>query len=747
MPVDHLEDLLKGVDRETRRDIEAELRPVALAEGEALFREGDPAEDLFFLRKGRLGVRLRTPDGGETEIDALEPGASVGEMALLTGQPRAATVHALEPSELLRLSGTAFERLSGKHPRAMADYARTMMPRFQRTQLAGVLTKLFGSLDAAALAQLQDELEWRALSAGERLFRQGEPGDALYVIVDGRLRVVAEEEEGERTLLELGRGESVGEAALLTGDPRSATVYAVRDSHVVRLDATLFQRVVERHPQAMLQIARITARRARPRGSGGEAPGARTLALVPLGPDAPLSEVASKLTEALGALGSTLHLGSVRLDALRGRDGIAQTPEDHPMDVSLVAWLGQQESDHRYVVYEADRDWSAWSRRCVRQADRVVLVGRAGTDPEPGPLETEARAAAPRARAELVLVHPDDVERPRGTAAWLERRSVHAHHHLRLGNAGDVGRVARCLAGRAVGLVFGGGGARGFAHIGVIRAIEETGLPVDMIGATSMGAIVGSALALEWPRAEMERLASLFVSRRRLLDPTLPLTSFMASGKVTRLYQRLWGDTRIEDLWRSLFIVSSNLSRAEPVIHRSGLLWECVRATTAIPGTFSPMLLDGDVIVDGGVLNNFPIDVMRDVVETGTVIGVNVVPSQGRTRTGKSRYRFGPTLSGFRLLWNRVNPLGRKLRAPSLLGILTRSTEINSAWRARAEEFRRHADLLIEPALGRFRTLDFDAWERIVGAGYESGGEQLRSCLAEREAAGSPAPRGVATAR
>jgi NTE family protein/lysophospholipid hydrolase len=399
------------------------------------------------------------------------------------------------------------------------------------------------------------------------------------------------------------------------------------------------------------------------------------------------------------------------------------------------------------VVYETDRDWSAWSRRCVRQADRIVLVGRAGSDPEPGPLEIEARGAAPRARAELVLVHPDDTERPRGTAAWLERRTVETHHHLRLGNPGDVARVGRCLAGRAVGLVFGGGGARGFAHIGVIRAIEESGLPVDVIGATSMGAIVGSALALEWPRVEMERLASLFVSRRRLLDPTLPLTSFMSSGKVTRLYQRLWGDTRIEDLWRPLFIVSSNLSKAEPVIHRRGLLWECARATTAIPGTFSPMLLDGDVIVDGGVLNNFPIDVMREVVETGTVVGVNVVPSQGRVRIGKSRYRFGPTLSGFRLLWDRVMPRKRKLRAPSLLGILTRSTEINSSWRVRGEEFRRNADLLIEPALGRFRTLDFDAWEKIVAAGYESGGEQLRSWLAEREGAGSPAPKGVATAR
>jgi predicted acylesterase/phospholipase RssA len=281
--------------------------------------------------------------------------------------------------------------------------------------------------------------------------------------------------------------------------------------------------------------------------------------------------------------------------------------------------------------------------------------------------------------------------------------------------------------------------------MGLIQAIEEMGLAVDVVGASSMGAIMGAALALDWPREERERLAGLFVSRRRLLDPTLPLTSFMASGKVTRLYKTLWGDARLEDLWRPFFIVSSNLSRAEPLVHRTGPLWECVRATTAIPGTFSPLLVEDDIVVDGGVLNNLPIDVMRDTVETGTVIGVNVVPSQSRARKGKGRYRFGPTLSGFRVLWSRISPFGRTVKAPSLLGILTRSTEINSAWRARSEDFRRHADLLVEPALGRFRVLDFDAWEKIRGEGYESGGAQLRDWVAERTAQGHPVPKRATT--
>lgn len=743
MSNDSLADLLQALDAGARRELEGSLEPETLPLGGVLFRQGEPPGDVYFLRSGRLGVRVRTAEGAEAEIDVLEPGAAAGEIGPVTGQPRSATVYALEACELRRLPAAALQGLVARRPRAVADYARAVLPRLQRAQLAGVLNRLFGPLDPAALKQLQAELEWRTLPAGEVLFRQGEAGDALYVVVDGRLRVVVEDRDGgERTVDEVGRGESVGEAALLTGEARSATVYAIRDTHLARLDAALFERVVERYPRAMLQIARTAARRSRTAARPHEdASGARTIALVAVDPDVPLAAVAGRLASALGSLGSTLHLGSARVDALRGRPGLAGTTGADPADLALVAWMSDQESRHRFVVYEADRDASPWTGRCARQADRVVLVARAAAPPAPGPVEAAVRREAPRARVELLLLHED--ERPRGTVAWLEGRALDAHHHVRLGSEADFARLARRLAGCAVGLVLGGGGARGIAHIGVVRAIEEAGVPVDVIGGASMGAVVGAAYALDRTGPEMEALAAAFASRRRLLDPTLPLTSFLASGKVTRVLRELHGEARIEDLRRPFFAVSSNLSRSEPLVHRTGLLWEAVRASSAIPGTFAPMLVDGDLVVDGGVLNNLPIDVMREAVETGIVIGSNVVPARVGPREGKSRYRFGPSVSGFRVLLSRL-PFGPSgLRAPGLLSVLTRSTEIGSAWRVRTESFRRHADLLVEPAMGRFRILDFDAWREILAAGEESAREQVRAWLAAREEAGLPRPGAV----
>jgi predicted acylesterase/phospholipase RssA len=408
-----------------------------------------------------------------------------------------------------------------------------------------------------------------------------------------------------------------------------------------------------------------------------------------------------------------------------GRREAALAEADDLGDVALKGWLSEQEATYRYIVYEADYAWTPWTRRCVGQADRALIVARAGANPAPGPVEAEARRIGGHARAELILVHPDDSLRPVGTAAWLAPREVHTHHHVRIGVPGDLGRLARRLAGRALGLVLSGGGARGFAHVGVIRALEEAGLVVDMIGGTSMGALVGAGYASGRNYEEQVRLARMFSNRKNLFDYTLPLTSFLASRKVADLYRALFEELRIEDMWRPFFVVSSNLTRAEPVIHREGSIAGCVRASTAIPGVFAPVLRDGNVLVDGGVMNNFPIDVMRNLYDAGTVIGVNVSPPVDKMK----HYRFGDSVSGWSVLWSRISPFGGRLRAPSLLGSLIRATEINGAYKVRAPGFLRHADLVIEPQVAQFHPLNFDVYQAIADAGYEAGREGITAWL------------------
>lgn len=598
------------------------------------------------------------------------------------------------------------------------------MPAPDSSQLAGMLLDLFGPLDPDTLDAMQRQLEWLQLPAGTALFRQGEPGDALYIVVSGRLRVaLAEAAGGARSVGEVGRGECVGEFALLTSEPRSASVWAVRDSTLVRLAQAQFERLVQHHPQAMARIARYIVKRlnASERGAPIGA-GARTFAVLPTADNAPLAEFARQLAAALAALGPTLLLDSAQCDRLLSQPGIAQAEPDADANGALVGWLSEQESRYQAIIYTADFAWSAWTRRCLRQADRVLLLGRGGGDPAPGQAELALRAAGTQARTELVLLHPPDIAQPQQTGAWLAQRPIAAHHHLRQGAPADFARLARQITGRTIGLVLSGGGARGIAHIGALRALEEAGLQPDIIGGTSIGALVGALYTAGYSPADMARLAAATSSRRRLLDFTLPLVAFNATRKLTALYRDLFGETQIEDLWRSFFCVSSNLTRAEPVIHERGALWAAVRASTAIPVIFAPLLhSNGDVLIDGGILNNFPIDIMRARCAAGPVIGIDVAPPTDKLHN----YQFGPSVSGWQQLWQRLRPGPARQRAPTLFESLVRTIEINSAYRVRSPSFRRHADLLIQMPDRPFGRLAFDIHAEMIELGYNETRRQL----------------------
>ena len=719
---------------EGMNDLVSVVRHSRLRAGEVVVQEGATDDDLFLVLTGRLEVRITLPAGGAVIVDEVEPGGVVGEMALLTGNARSATVTALEHADIAQLARVDFERLAARYPDALNIFLHRILPRLRRTQMIHALIELFGDLDGAALAELEKELEWVRIAGGTTLFREGDMGQDVYIVVNGRLRASVVDLEGKtRILEEVGRGAAVGELALLTGESRAATIVAVRDSELLKLSRASFDTLLPRHPRAMMQIARAAALRLRHSVQGpARAAAANAFALIPAAPGVPLTAFAARLVEALRAYGTVLHLTSADVDRLLAKPGIAQCTDDAVVHESVVAWLSAQEREHRFLVLEADAEWTPWTRRVLRQADRVVVVGRAGDDPEPDRIEIEATRMELQTRRELVLLQRDDCAQPSGTRRWLEKREVAAHHHVRLGSDADVRRLARRVSGRAVGLVLGGGGARGFAHIGTLRALEEAGVDVDLIGGASIGALIAASYASGNSVGRMIELAGFFASRKKLLDRTLPITSLMAGRKVSALYQKVFGDLLIEDLWTPLFVVSSGLSRAHAVIHDRGLVWRAVRASTAIPAIFPPLLADdGEVLVDGGVMNNMPLDVMRAWCEGGTVIGLNPTPTNDKM----TPYHFGASLTGWEALKGRLRLFGSRTRAPSIIGSVMRTSEINSANRMRQPAYRGLADLLIEPPLDGYPILAFDSYKPIIDIGYRASQASIATWQAARIAA------------
>ncbi len=235
-----------------------------------------------------------------------------------------------------------------------------------------------------------------------------------------------------------------------------------------------------------------------------------------------------------------------------------------------------------------------------------------------------------------------------------------------------------------------------------------------------MGALIGPGIPMGLSYAEILELCRLYANPKALFDYTLPLTSLMASRKLTKVMKILFEDIQIQDLWLPYFCMSVNLTRAEPVIHRKGPLWKCVRSSIAIPGIFTPILHEGEVRVDGGVMKKFPVDTMRGFSGIGTVIGVNVSRPHELTK----KYDFGWSVSGWQVLWSRLNPFVSRAHVPSLMGNPMRTLGVNAVHQMKSSDIV--ADLLIQPDVRQFSSMDYAAFEQIVDAGYQAALPKLR---------------------
>jgi predicted acylesterase/phospholipase RssA/CRP-like cAMP-binding protein len=596
----------------------------------------------------------------------------------------------------------------------------------------------FASLDEATRHELAGQLEPVHVTAGDVIFRQGDPGTGLYLVVSGRLRVLVAADGAERMLYDVGRGAILGEMAALTDRPRAATVQAVRDSDLLLLRVSSFTALLERSPALVTGMIRLLADRVlavdrlltvdRPQA----APPVRTIAVVGAGHNPRAATmVAGRLAAQLARTGSVFRVDADAVARHLGPRASARGPGD-PGRAELTGWLHAVERDHDHVIYQPDAEDTAWSRLCLSQADVVLLVASAGDDPSLGAVEARALATG-ALRCELALLHEGDPAQTSATARWLERRPVVDHHHLRVARPGDVARLARMITGTACGLVLGGGGARGIAHLGVMRALEEAGVPIDLVGGTSMGAIMAGLYARGLADSERVRVVTTIARHgRRLVTPTLPLVALSAGRYMDRILTEHLTATPIEDLPVRFFCVSTSLTRAEAVIHERGPLWAAVRASLALPGIWPPIYAAGELLIDGGVIDNVPVDVMRSRIGNGSIIAVDVSPEVEPLTVAP----FAHGLSGWRVLGRRLNPFVPAHPVPDIADILTRSTGLSQVRHRRVTLDDHRVDLLLRPPVAGFGVLDFKGGIALIEAGYRYAAEALaKSGLPERFAA------------
>lgn len=556
------------------------------------------------------------------------------------------------------------------------------------------------------------------LDAGACLYAEGDAPTHVWFLAHGRLRASA----GERLLGLIGRGEPVGEIGVIAGAPREASVTALRDSRLWRVDAAAFLELLRAHADALLATSKllITRMRESDRQRRQVATGRQgTFAVVPASADTPVTRLAETLVGDLGGWPTVRLLTARHVDAALGAGAAAAAHDGGDGAARIHRYLAELESRHRYLILVADDVDSAWARCCLRQADRILMLVEAEASPRRPAALDELPPASLRAPIELVILRSDGDPSPH-TRAWLRAVEARAHYFVHPWHAADLAALARQISGRGLGLVLGGGGARGFAHIGLLRALDELGVAVDVLGGTSMGAFVAALAACGFDPVEMRQIArETFVRNNFLNDYSLPRVSLIRGQRFRSRLAEIFGARLIEDLRRSYYCISTNLTTGATMAHQHGPLREWVGVSMAVPGVAPPIAHEGELLCDGGVVDNLPTDVMQDL-ERGTILACNVSATGDLAAPGCGVDGPDP-----RALLDWRGPR----RRPGFGEILLRTATLTSDTRI-ARDAAERADLLITMPVQDTGMFDWGALDSLIERGYTHAMETLSPRLA-----------------
>ena len=552
----------------------------------------------------------------------------------------------------------------------------------ERTALRSV--PIFADIDDDHLNRLASAVHRHQIPASEWLFRMGDRSDSIYIVGSGRFAVVGADGQVFR---EMAAGDSIGDLGLITGAARSAGVQALRDGVVWRIAADTFTEVLANTPQLQSAMLRTMATMLQNSRSANISRRPRVIGILSTG-DVAAVPIVNAIATQLGAHGHTAVFAPP-VDTTAAVHNYGELVEE------FSETLDRAERSNDWVFVVADRgSGDLWRHYVVAQSDRLLVLGDQRHPPEAvDPIVTHGPI-----HLVTCMVEPDP--------SWWDLLQPVSHHSA---NKDGLGAVARTIAGRSLGLVMAGGGARGLAHFGVYQELTRAGVVIDRFGGTSSGAIASAAFALGMDAQDAIAAAREIAQSNPLRDYTIPAVALMRGGRVDYLVERFIGNTLIEHLPREFFCVSADMITGDQIIHRRGPLSVAVRASISIPGLMPPVQHGQQILVDGGLLNNLPADVMCADPD-GEVICVDL------------RRKYVPS-RGFGLLPSIVQPpgfvrrllTGTDVALPPLQETLLRTIDL-AASSGNLRELP-HVAAIIEPDVSAIGLLDFKNIDTALDAG------------------------------
>lgn len=639
---------------------------------EDLKKEGEAMDSVLYVAEGCVLVAF------EENVFEFEAGSVFGYFSLFFDAYSSARIHARPGSRVLACRSSALLRLG-------LDVCS-----FDYSMVEGI--DMLCAVDMSA--------EWMRLSPGDMLAQKGDGAKEIFYISAGNVKTASGE---------FSSGMVLGGRECIVGDVWEETAVAIKITDAVRIPSLLLDYAFENErPFFKKYTRRLFAR--------GRKENGKIVSIVPTGKFRDAVSFSRRLKAAIGP--SSLLLS--RRDVV---DVLAKKAFDATEELRFMDYLTKMSRRYEIVLICVENGYSRLLKHLLSFSDTLLVVGTSFLDLpeyntycgiELAKVYEERRAS--KSAVKKVRGFEGVATNKRGEPVHYDR----LHHVLSPSKtimfcSKDFQRLGRSLLGRRVGLVLSGGGARGLAHIGVIQALEEEGIPIDCIGGTSMGAFIGALYAKECNNYYVFKQAKRFATKMSnlwllLLDLTYPICSMFSGYTFNNSLHSVFKDELIQDLWLEYFCITTNLAAYEEEVHRSGVLWRYVRASMGLCGYLPPICENGKLLVDGGYLNNVPADVMMDM-QVERIVTVDV-----GTILENDYFDYGDALSGFTVLFNKF--FGNK-RFLTMEDIQYRLAYIPTE-RKMKELSENEKIIMLKPDLGKHRTMDFKKFDEIVACGYQS---------------------------
>lgn len=717
-------------------------------EGQVLVQEDSndhPA--LLLILQGTVGLSQKSAELEEVKIHKAHVGGVICQLQTLTFEPSFFTARcAVNQTKVAALDGKfVHDHVMGKYPHVALRLAVSVIDN---------LSPYVRSIDFA--------LEWHQLESGKALYKQNQEADSTYVVLSGRLRSVITISNRKMLVAEYGRGDLTGIVETLLKTRRKTTVMAVRDTEVAKIPAGLIDAIKTRYPVVLLRLLKLLGEKLQQSWEdssdmkekplqqipyygnnmtaaalSGPQTNFSTVAVIGLSPNIPTSAFCMELLHPLIRIDPALRLTREYILEELGVDAFEKTS-----DFRLTEWLAQQEDNHRIVLYQCEPELNMWTRLCIRHADVIFILTDPNDNAQVKGIERDLESLARRTRKEMIFLHGQDTKYPEGTSVWLKQRNwVNAHYHIKCPRRmtlkktkyakllngpppdvhSDFSRLARYITGESVGLVLGGGGARGCSHVGMIKATLEAGIPIDHVAGVSIGALIGGLYCLERDLTEVTVKARKFSSTmvqywRQAFDLTCPYTSYFTGHCFNRSLEGLFGDHDILDLWLPYFTVTTDITCSAMRVHDYGSLWRYVRASMSLAGYLPPLCdpHDGHLLLDGGYTNNLPADIMK-TRGAKHILAVDVGAQDDVEFTN-----FGDSLNGWKVLLSKWNPFSTAMNVPSQAEIQSRLAYVSCVGKLETVKTAGYCEY-IRPPIDKYGTLQFGLFDEIKEVGYRHG--------------------------